>query len=244
LWQAAQANGLRGQLAEYAVVRSSADVESESDALLAHQIEYYRRRASEYDETSIEDLEAGERLFGELIERLAPSGDVLEIACGTGLWTQHLAPRAGILTALDSSPEMVELARARTGDGPEFVVADVFEWDPPRSYDSIFFGFFLSHVPPARLADFWRLLHRSLAANGGRVLFVDEGPPRAPLEPDLAGDSSGTAKRRLRDGSLHTLVKVFYDPEELTRTLAGLGWTAEIELTSEGLIVGTVRLGS
>src|SRR4029453_17103495 len=105
------------------------------------QIDYYRRRASEYDETSLEDLEQPSRVFGPLVEALAPSGDVLEIACGTGLWTQHLAPRADRLTALDSSPEVIELARERVGSGVEFVIANVFEWTPPRRYPRILFGF-------------------------------------------------------------------------------------------------------
>jgi SAM-dependent methyltransferase len=219
-------------------VPSSPDVES--DGLLADQIDYYRRRASEYDETSLEDLEQPFRVFGPLVERLAPSGDVLEIACGTGLWTQHLAPRADWLTALDSSPEVIELARARVGPGVEFVAANVFEWTPPRRYDSIFFGFWLSHVPPARFADFWRLLGRCLTP-GGRVLFVDEGAARASMEPKLLPGRGGTAERQLRDGSVHTIVKVFYEAEELARTLAGLGWSAEIELSDEGFIVGMAR---
>jgi SAM-dependent methyltransferase len=212
----------------------------ESDGLLADQIDYYRRRASEYDETAFEDPEAPSRLFGPLIERLAPSGDVLEIACGTGLWTQHLARRAGSLTALDSSPEMLDLARERAGADVEFVVADIFEWIPPRRYDSIFFGFWLSHVPRSRLAAFWRLLDRCLAIDG-RAMFVDEGTPRASLEPKPLAGSAGAAERQLRDGSVHKIVKVFYAADELTRVLAGLGWSAEIELTDEGFIVGTAR---
>jgi SAM-dependent methyltransferase len=212
----------------------------ESDGLLADQIDYYRRRASEYDETSLEDLEQPFRLFGPLVEALVPTGDVLEIACGTGLWTEHLAPRADRLTALDSSPEAIELARARVGSGVELVVANVFEWAPPRRFDSIFFGFWLSHVPPARFADFWRLLGRCLTP-GGRVLFVDEGAARASMEPKLLPGRAGAAERQLRDGSVHKIVKVFHEPEELTRTLAGLGWSAEIELTDEGFIVCTAR---
>jgi ubiquinone/menaquinone biosynthesis C-methylase UbiE len=148
------------------------------DETLSGQIDYYRRRAAEYDETSVGSSEQGSREFGELIDKLEPAGDVLEIACGTGLWTQHLAPRARTLTAIDSSPEMIELARARTGDrGAEFVVADVFAWRPARSYDSVFFGFWLSHVPPQRFAPFWSLLDRCLNP-GGRVLFFGEGAPR------------------------------------------------------------------
>lgn len=217
-------------------MRFSLDVAS--DRLLAGQIDYYRRRASEYDDTALEDVDEARRLFGTLIERLAPSGDVLEIACGTGLWTQHLVSRAANLTALDSSPEMIDLARERVGNDVEFAVGDVFEWTPRRHYDTIFFGFWLSHVPRPRLAAFWRLLERWLAADG-RVLFVDEGSQRASMEPKPLPGRAGIAERQLRDGTVHTIVKVFYEAEELGQTLAGLGWSAEIEPTADGFMIGT-----
>jgi demethylmenaquinone methyltransferase/2-methoxy-6-polyprenyl-1,4-benzoquinol methylase len=208
------------------------------------------------------DAVAASREFGRLIERLAPSGDVLEIACGTGLWTQHLAPRARSLTALDSSPEMIELARCRAGKVAEFIVADIFEWRPPRRYDTIFFGFWLSHVPQGRFGDFWRLLDRGLAP-AGRILFVDEGQPRAcregvdrclkaqddrsegvaasSSEAPATGDAPADVRRRLRDGSIHRIVKVFHGPAELAIALSELAWSAEIELTDEGFIVGIAQ---
>jgi hypothetical protein len=69
----------------------SADVERG----LREQVLYYRRRAAEYDETSAGwEGVAGER-FGRWLERLGPSGDALEIACGTGLWTRHLVGSVG-----------------------------------------------------------------------------------------------------------------------------------------------------
>jgi ubiquinone/menaquinone biosynthesis C-methylase UbiE len=61
---------------------------------LKRQVAYYRARADEYDETSVGDVEVASRWFGEFVEELAPRGELLEIACGTGLWTQHLVPRA------------------------------------------------------------------------------------------------------------------------------------------------------
>jgi SAM-dependent methyltransferase len=230
------------------------------DDLLACQIDYYRRRAPEYDETAV-----GEVDYAALVERLAPRGDVLEIACGTGLWTQHLAPRAHTLTALDSSPEMIALARSRVGEEADFVVANVFRWEPPRRFDSIFFGFWLSHVPPTRFEEFWRLVDNAVD-DGGRVLFVDEGAPRAwreepdrcvtwdqaapPLDTEAALPVNASRERaapaarvlrRLRDGSVHTIVKIFYDPDELARALASLGWSADVGLTEDDLIVGVVH---
>jgi ubiquinone/menaquinone biosynthesis C-methylase UbiE len=206
---------------------------------LARQVAYYRRRAPEYDQTSLGDTEASSRRFAEIIVQLDPTGDVLEIACGTGLWTRHLIRPARRVVALDSSPEMVEQARSRVGDpAPTFVVADVFDWQPDRRFESVFFGFWLSHVPPQRFGAFWKLLDRCLAP-GGRALFVDEGPPRAAREPAAA--SSPVVKRQLRDGTIHEVVKIFYAPKELTGKLADLGWSADISLSSEGLLVGAAR---
>ena len=82
----------------------------ESD-LLQEQIQYYRERASEYDEWFFRQgrYDRGENhrheWFSEVSEvetalwAAVPSGDILELACGTGLWTQHLAPFATRLTA-------------------------------------------------------------------------------------------------------------------------------------------------
>jgi hypothetical protein len=47
--------------------------------------------------------------------------------------------------------------------------------------------------------------------------------------------------RRLRYGSEHRVVKVYYSPGELAARLAELGWSAEIRETSTPLLVGTAR---
>jgi demethylmenaquinone methyltransferase/2-methoxy-6-polyprenyl-1,4-benzoquinol methylase len=211
------------------------------DGRMSDQIAYYRARAGEYDATSVSDIETASAWFSDLLDELAPRGAVLEIACGTGLWTQHLVERADRVTALDSSPEMIELARSRAGEpAPEFVAADVFEWEPQRRYDSIFFGFWLSHVPPERFATFWRLLGTWLVPKG-RVLFVDEGAPRASGDTPVESGSDPLSERRLRDGTRYEIVKVFHDRDELTHQLADLGWSANVRLSGDGFLVGSAQ---
>jgi trans-aconitate methyltransferase len=120
------------------------------------------------------------------------------------------------VTAVDAAPEMLALARQRVGDLPvEFIEADVFAWMPPRRYDTVFFAFWLTHVPLARFAAFWSMMG------------ADQATP--------------AVWRRLRDGSEHRVVKVYYSPAELTARLAELGWSAEIRETSTPLLVGTAR---
>jgi demethylmenaquinone methyltransferase/2-methoxy-6-polyprenyl-1,4-benzoquinol methylase len=85
-------------------------------------------------------------------------GDVLELACGTGRWTERLARRARTLTAVDAAPEMLAIARQRAPATVALVEADLFAWRPERSYDAVVFCFWLTHVPPSRLAAFWTLV--------------------------------------------------------------------------------------
>ncbi len=108
------------------------------------------------------------------VDELAPTGDVLELACGPGTWTAQLLRHARSLTAVDGAPEMLALARERVGSAEvRFIEADLFRWRPERRYDGVFFGFWLSHVPPERFEQFWELVADCLEP-GGRVLFVDD----------------------------------------------------------------------
>ena len=210
-----------------------------ADRRVSEQIAYYRARAAEYDATSLGDVEAAGRWFSGVLEELAPRGAVLEIACGTGLWTQHLVQRAESVTALDSSPEMIELATTRIGEkAAKFVAADVLGWELRRRYDCVFFAFWLSHVPPELFGTFWQLLREWLLP-GGRVLFVDEGALRKWNEPEARAGSGHLVERRLRDGRTFEIVKVFYDRGELVRRLADLGWSADVWQSAEGFLVGT-----
>jgi hypothetical protein len=74
------------------------------------QVAYYRSRAAEYDMTSYGDLARADRRIAALVGQLHPGGDLLELACGTGLWTRHLATSTRSVTAIDAAPEMIALA--------------------------------------------------------------------------------------------------------------------------------------
>ena len=62
-----------------------------SDELLAGQAKYYRQCAAEYDATAYPDSEVARARIGRLAAAMRPTGKVLEIACGTGMWTEAIA---------------------------------------------------------------------------------------------------------------------------------------------------------
>ncbi len=220
--------------------------------LLAEQAHYYRERAGEYDDWWLRrgrydhGPETNARWFSDAAEvqaaldRFEPSGEVLELACGTGLWTERLAAHADRVTAIDGSSEMLELCRARVGEkGVDYVQADLFEWEPQRTYDVCFFSFWLSHVPDERFDAFWEKVRRALTPNG-RVFFVDSSRHdlASAVDHRLSAPEDPTMLRRLADGREYRIVKQFYEPGGLQARLAGLGWSVEVETTREFFIYG------
>jgi demethylmenaquinone methyltransferase/2-methoxy-6-polyprenyl-1,4-benzoquinol methylase len=195
--------------------------------LLDSQIAYYRQRAREYDVTSYgEDLGVARARIAHVLDLLEPWGRVLEIACGTGMWTQELADRTDLLVGVDAAAEAVVLARerVRVGDA-QLLVADVFEWEPAVRFDVVFMAFWLSHVPRSRWDEFFNRVGDWLLP-GGRMLIVDEhlGGQSAERFVSTGGD---IAIRTLSDGSEHRLVKVYLDPLRLRAQLGALGWDSE-----------------
>jgi SAM-dependent methyltransferase len=203
--------------------------------LIDEQIAYYRARAREYDATSTPEgnpFATADDRIRDALHAFAPRGRVLELAAGTGQWTGILADHADELLVTDASPEMLELNRAKVGERPNvrYALADAFEPTAAIGYDVVFFGFFLSHVPPGRFEAFWAGVARLLNA-GGRVFFVDEGPHFEWRE-DWIDEAGGVVRRPLSDGSVHRAVKVLWRADELEARLTGLGWTASV--TAEG----------
>jgi SAM-dependent methyltransferase len=226
------------------------------DELLEGQLAYYRARAGEYDEWFLRKgrhdrgPEWNRRWFSELeqvhgeLDRFGPKGEVLELACGTGLWTVELARHATCITAVDASPEVLAINRARlreagTGVPVRYVLADLFDWSPEVTYDVIFFGFWLSHVPPGRFAAFWELVGSALRP-GGRAFFVDSLGPESSAEKRRLGwtPRDYTMLRQLKDGREYWIVKVFYDPSGLQARLEEMGWRFSVRTTENHLLYG------
>ena len=223
----------------------------DSEQTLREQVSYYQARADEYDEWWLRqgrydhgpEWNARWRSEAEEVRRaledFRPAGNVLELACGTGIWTEVLARYAERVTAVDASPEALEINRHRTGtESVRRVLADLFEWEPDALYDTVFFGFWLSHVPPARFDAFWDLV-RSALAPGGRFFFVDSlsagtssAKDHPPSEPD------GITLRKLNDGREFRIYKVFHDPRELQTRLKALGWDARVRATENYFLYG------
>lgn len=220
---------------------------------LQEQLAYYRARASEYDQWWLRegrydrgsDLNslwfADSATVREQLQHFGPRGHILELACGTGIWTAELLPHASTITAVDGSAEMLAITEARIQSALLTTEqADLFAWQPSRQYDTIFFGFWLSHVPPSRFVSFWQTVRSALAPRG-RVFFVDSRHDRTSTARDhqLPSPETITLRRRLNDGREYQVYKVFYEASELCGRLQSLGWTFDISETTNYFIYGS-----
>jgi SAM-dependent methyltransferase len=198
------------------------------EEVLDEQVVYYRAVAPEYEKHAL-PFPGGSELSAAL-DAFQPTGSVLELACGPGTWTAQLLRHAADVTAVDASAEMLAIASARVGaERVRFVSADLFRWRPDRRYDVVFFGFWLSHVPPERFESFWSLVADCLKPDG-RVFFADDGYRTA--DELIEGERSATIQRRLTDGTAYRIVKFPHQPADLERQLAQIGWRIKVHPTA------------
>ena len=189
---------------------------------LEEQIAYYSARAPEYQ--AKDPAEGPLRPAHEALMGLGPCAHVLELACGTGVWTKELARIGDFVTAVDASPEMLEINRRIVADPRvRYQQHDLFTWQPEDQYDLVFVGFWLSHVPPDLLEPFLDRICRAVRPRGHLILIDQCDDLRGGPVPDREGICE---RRSVTDGRTFTIVKVYYHPGVLALRLARAGFDA------------------
>ena len=158
---------------------------------------------------------------------------VLEIACGTGYWTQYLAQTAQSVLATDISPEVLEVAKAK--DFPRqnviFKLVDFYALPKPdQRFDAGFGGFIWSHIPLSQLSDFLLSFHQRVRKDG-KVVFIDNCYVAGSSTLLSTKDKEGNTfqRRKLESGEEHLVLKNFPSEKDLRQTLEGIA--SDVQLT-------------
>ena len=188
--------------------------------------EYYRQRAAEYDEVYRKPERQDDiARLRQLLPPLVAGKRVLEIAAGTGYWTQVLASSAASVTATDLNAETIAIAAQRdygTAD-VRLLTADAYQLGAvPGDFDLVFCGFWWSHI---RRADIPRFLAglRGRVGPGTRLVLLDNRYVPGSNHPVTRTDPDGDSyqRRQLADGRSLEVLKNFPTAAQLTADLAG-----------------------
>ena len=162
------------------------------------------------------------QLREQLVETLA-GHTVLEIACGTGYWTEAIAARAESVRATDINAEMIALGRTRglPGHKVEFGLADAFDLEPAIGrYTACFAGFWWSHVKREDQQRFLAQLSAKLGKNVLLVLLDDsyvEGSSVSIARTDLEGNTYQI--HQVPDGTRYEVIKDFPSDSTLRKKI-------------------------
>ena len=189
---------------------------------------YYAQRAREYERIYDKpERQADLKWLRQELPSMFAGRRVLEIACGTGYWTQFLVREARSIVGIDINDETLEIARSKglAATQVEFRIADAYALPAELGrFDGVFAGFWWSHVLVNERRRFFEAVDAYLAP-GARVVLLDnlyvEGSSTPITRRDAEGNSYQT--RRLEDGSEHEVLKNFPSEAGLIADIAGLG---------------------
>ena len=183
--------------------------------------EYYNARAPEYEQIYYRDIPARRKEIDEeaaRLEKLSAEKTVIDLACGTGYWTEVLARRAKSVLAVDASQEMIDEATEKTFIAPvELLQSDMFTAGDDHAYDLVSSGFWFSHQPKQDWQKFFDLLKR-LVKPDGRIWLIENNPPaEGPNRESLRTNKHGNnfKRRKLDDGREFVILKNYFEESEL-----------------------------
>ncbi len=196
---------------------------------------YYARRAEEFETVYLkperqEDLAS----LRTLLQNLLRGQDVLELACGTGFWTEAISRTARSMLATDVNEELLALAREKAFPEGQVVLrkADAFTLEGIAGrFSAGFAGFWWSHAAKSRLPAFLEAFYRKLG-RGALVVFADNNYVEGSSSPLSREDDEGNTyqKRRLKDGTEYEILKNFPSEAELRSQLCDAA--VDIRLTN------------
>ena len=190
-------------------------------------VDYYRARATEYEQIYYRDIpQRREEITDhfDFVEKLAAGKTVLELACGTGYWTQAAAKYAKKVIATDIAPEMIKEAKNKKFNSPvKFINSDIYDLPfKSAAFDLIIIGFWFSHEPKQNYCKFFDIIRKPLKPNG-QIWLIDNNPPaEGPKSGYLYTDEFGNnfKSRPLADGEEFSLLKNYFTENELDNTFS------------------------
>lgn len=190
--------------------------------------EYYAARAREYERVYAKpERQADLRQLEGLLPALFAGRRLLDVACGTGYWTQFFAREAKAVVGVDATAATLEVASERPWPSGRvgFRVADAYALpDDLGVFDAAFAGFWWSHILVRDRRRFLTSLDQRLTP-GATVVLLDNLFIEGNSTPIARRDPDGNTyqRRGLDNGTEHIVLKNFPSETELHTDIADFG---------------------
>ncbi len=187
---------------------------------------YYKERAKEYDQVyQIPEEQIDLLQSAQLFQIIFAGKSVLEIACGTGYWTEQISKTANSVLATDINEAVIDIAKTRNLPGNvNFKVADMNSLSADQPFEGLFGGFIWSHILLEELDELLDKLRNHLLP-GADIVFIDSRPvkgkshdPKMITRVDEQGNTFQT--RQLENGTTFEVLKNFPSTSFLEEKMA------------------------
>ena len=197
--------------------------------IIDQTLEYYQKRAGEYDHIYLRDDPGRQaelaRLY-DLSRQLLAGRDVLDVACGTGFWTRVVSQTAKAVVGIDVNPATLAEAKRKSYACPvSFVWADIRHLPiKAEGKNGLLATYIASHVRREELRHLGQVLADVLTP--GSPAFLCDNNLFSEMIPELIWDDrhqNTYKKRRLENGEEYIILKNYFEADELEAIFSGWG---------------------
>jgi len=189
--------------------------------------EYYKERAPVYDRVyAYPERQDDLRELEEYIPAQFEGREIIEIAAGTGYWTQFIYKKAKSILSTDITKEALIQVKNRSSEMINVTteLVDAYSLNQSKKYDGAFAGLWYSHIPIQDIPKFYKSLHGCLSP-GATVVFVDNSAAQCDRLPLSHTDQVGNTyqDRTLDNGKIYRVLKNFPTKKQLIESAKDVG---------------------
>lgn len=195
---------------------------------MKEQIVYYQKRAKEYELVYLKPERQNDlALIKEYLGRQFINRSIIEIACGTGYWTEILSKSSKSILASDISSEVLQIAQNKNYPKANviFEIQDIKDLQTESgNFEGLFGGFIWSHIRKEELNDFL-IMALNQVKEGSEIVFLDNKyVPGSSLPINRTDVNDNTFQiRELKSGEKFEVLKNFPKSSELKRLIEKVG---------------------
>ena len=190
----------------------------------SEQIIYYQKRAKEYESVYKKPERQNDlSLIKDYLCQQFIDKSIIEIACGTGYWTEILSNPAKSILASDINLDVIQIAQ--TKNYPKFnVTFEIQAIEDLKNvrgvFEGLFGGFIWSHIKKEKLLDFLSVVLNQVQ-DESEIIFLDNKYVQGSNSPIARTDKNGNTFqiRELESGEKYEIIKNFPDPDETKNTI-------------------------